>query len=75
MEDELRKDVCLMFLTGISTRSLSMISKQHLGRKISHSQVSLLNKELIDAVEEWRERDLSSEKIKYLFVDVGFASR
>jgi len=52
-----------------------MISKQHLGRKISHSQVSLLNKELIDAVEEWRERDLSSEKIKYLFVDVGFASR
>jgi len=26
-------------------------------------------KELIDAVEQWRERDLSSERIKYLFVD------
>jgi len=75
MEDELRKDVCLMFLTGISTRSLSMISKQLLGRKISPSQVSLVSKELIDAVEEWRERDLSSEKIKYLFVDGVCVSR
>jgi len=53
MEDELRKDVCFMFLTGISTWSLSMISKQLLGRKISPSQVSLVSKELIDAVEEW----------------------
>ena len=26
MEEELRKDACLMFLTGISTRTLSMIS-------------------------------------------------
>jgi putative transposase len=69
MEEELRKDVCLMFLTGISTRTLSMISSQLIGRKISSSQVSLISRELIDAVEQWRERDLSSEKIKYLFVD------
>jgi len=69
MEEELRKDICLMFLTGISTRSLSMISSQLIGRRISASQVSLVGKELIDAVEEWRERDLFSERIKYLFVD------
>ena len=69
MEEELRKDICLMFLTGISTRTLSMISSQLIGRKISHSQVSLLSRELIDAVEAWRERDLSEENIKYLFVD------
>jgi len=69
MEEELRKDVCLMFLTGISTRTLSMISSQLIGRRISHSQVSLVSRELIDAVEQWRERDLSSETIKYLFVD------
>jgi transposase-like protein len=31
-EDELRKDICLMYLTGVSTRTLSMISKQLLGR-------------------------------------------
>jgi len=69
MEEELRKDICLMFLTGISTRTLSMISSQLIGRRISHSQVSLVSRELIDAVEAWRERDLSAEKIKYLFVD------
>ena len=69
IEEELRKDICLMFLTGISTRTLSMISSQLIGRRISHSQVSLVSKELIDAVEQWRERDLSAEKIKYLFVD------
>lgn len=69
IEEELRRDICLMFLTGISTRTLSMISSQLIGRKISHSQVSLVSKELIDAVEQWRERDLSAEKIKYLFMD------
>lgn len=69
MEEELRRDICLMFLTGISTRTLSMISAQLIGRRISHSQVSLVSRELIDAVEQWRERDLSAEKIKYLFVD------
>lgn len=69
MEEELRKDICLMFLTGVSTRTLSMISSQLIGRRISHSQVSLVSRELIDAVEAWRERDLSEESIKYLFVD------
>jgi putative transposase len=69
IEEELRRDICLMFLTGISTRTLSMISRQLVGRRISHSQVSLVSRELIDAVEQWRERDLSAEKIKYLFVD------
>jgi putative transposase len=58
-----------MFLTGISTRILSMISSQLIGRRISHSQVSLVSRELIDAVEAWRERDLSGEPIKYIFVD------
>ena len=69
MEEGLRRDICLMFLTGISTRTLSMLSSQLIGRRISHSQVSLVSKELIDAVEQWRERDLSAERIKYLFVD------
>lgn len=75
-EDELRKDVCLMYLTGVSTRTLSMISKQLLGRKISAGEVSRANKELVDAVERWRTRDLSAEKIKYMLVDgVNFLMR
>jgi len=68
-EDELRQDLSFMFLTGVSTRSLSMISTRLIGRKISAGEVSNANKELIDAVEKWRTRDLSGEPIKYLFLD------
>ncbi|MDY7035230.1 MAG: transposase [Thermodesulfobacteriota bacterium] len=65
-----------MFLTGISTRTLSMISNRLIGRKISPTEVSNANKELIDAVENWRTRDLSEEKIKYIFLDgVNFDMR
>jgi len=75
-EDELRQDLSFMFLTGVSTRSLSMISTRLIGRKISPSEVSNANKELIDAVEKWRTRDLSGEPIKYLFLDgVNFDMR
>jgi len=75
-EDELRKDLSLMFLTGISTRTLSIMSTRLIGRKVSPTEVSNANKELIQAVEEWRQRDLSKEPIKYLFVDgVNFEMR
>ena len=75
-EDELKEDLSLMFLTGISTRTLSMISKRLLGRKISPSEVSNANKGLIDAVEGWRTRDLSKETIRYIFIDgVNFSMR
>ncbi len=68
-EDTIRQDLCLLFLTGISTRSLSMISKKLVGRKISAGEVSNVNKELIEAAEKWRTRDLSQESIKYMFLD------
>jgi putative transposase len=75
-EDKIRQDLSMMFLTGVSTRSLSMMSKRLLGRKISPGEISKSNKELIDAVEQWRNRDLSNEKIKYLFLDgVNFDMR
>ena len=68
-EEALCQDLCLMFLTGISTRTLSMISKKLIGRKISATEISNVNKEMIDAAETWRSRDLSQESIKYLFLD------
>jgi len=75
-EEDLRQDLCLMFLTGVSTRSLSMISSRLLGRKLSPTEVSSANRELVDAVEKWRTRDLSKESIKYLFIDgVCFSMR
>lgn len=75
-EEDLRQDLCLMFLTGVSTRSLSMISSRLIGRKLSSAEVSTANQELVEAVEQWRTRDLSKESIKYLFIDgVCFSMR
>jgi putative transposase len=75
-EDQLRQDLSLMFLTGISTRTLSMLSQRLIGRSVSATEVSNANQELIQAVEKWRNRDLSQERIKYIFVDgVNFDMR
>ena len=65
-----------MYLSGISTRSLSMISERLIGRHLSPEEISLVSKELSEAVEKWRMRDLSKETIKYLFIDgVNFSMR
>jgi len=75
-EEEISRDLSLMFLAGISTRSLSMISKRLIGRRISHTEISSANADLTEAVEKWRMRDLSKETIKYLFIDgVNFRMR
>jgi putative transposase len=68
-EDALRHDLCAMFLGGVSTRTLAMMSQRLIGRKISPMEVSKASQELTRAVEAWRERDLSLEPIKYLYVD------
>jgi Transposase and inactivated derivatives len=75
-EDRLREDISAMYLTGISTRTLSILSKKLIGRKISHEEVSKATEKMKEAVENWRTRDVSSEKIKYLFIDgVNFRMR
>ncbi|MDP2731447.1 MAG: IS256 family transposase, partial [Dehalococcoidales bacterium] len=68
-EDELRQDISVMFLSGVSTRTLSMISKRLIGRKISPGEVSRASHALVQAIEKWRNRSLSSLKYKYLFCD------
>ncbi|HOP46897.1 MAG TPA: transposase [Desulfobacteraceae bacterium] len=67
-ESELRQDLSFMFLKGISTRTLSMIFRWLIGRKISQREASNANKQLIAAVEKWRTRDLSGESVKYIFL-------
>lgn len=75
-EDEVLQDLSMMFLTGVSTRTLSMMSERLIGQKVSPTEVSNAGKELIEAVEKWRNRDLSKECIKYAFFDgVNFAMR
>jgi len=68
-EDELRQDIAVMFLSGVSTRTLAMISNRLLGHKISAGEVSRCSQELVGAIENWRNRDLASMKFKYLFCD------
>ena len=68
-EDELRQDIAVLFLSGISTRTLSMISQRLIGHKISAGEVSRCSRELVGAIENWRNRDLSLTRFKYLFCD------
>ncbi len=68
-EDEIRCDLYAVFLGGVSTRTLAVMSGRLIGRKISHTEISQANKELVDSVERWRNRDLATEQIKYIFVD------
>lgn len=68
-EEEVARDFSILFLAGVSTRTLSMISERLIGRKISPAEIST-------AVEAWRWRDLSQESVKYLFIDgVNFHMR
>lgn len=68
-EDALREDLCAMFLGGVSTRTLALMSERLIGRRISPMEVSNASQQLSGAVETWRERDLRSEPIKYMYVD------
>ncbi len=75
-EESIKEDLTLMYLTGISTRSLSLLPNKLIGRKISPQEVSNANRELISAIEKWRNRDLSAENIKYIYLDgVNFHMR
>jgi len=68
-EDELRQDIAVMFLSGVSTRTLAMISRRLIDHKISSGEVSRCSRELVQAIENWRNRNLSLMRFKYLFCD------
>jgi putative transposase len=75
-DERITEDIAAMYLTGISTRTLSLLSRRLIGRSLSPTEVSNASTELKHAVEAWRSRDLSHEMIKYLFLDgVNFRMR
>jgi putative transposase len=75
-DERITEDIAAMYLTGISTRTLSLLSTKLIGRSLSPTEVSNSTTELKAAVEKWRVRDLSREKIKYFFIDgVNFRMR
>lgn len=68
-EDVIREDLSVMFLSGVSTRTMALISEKLIGRRLSATEVSKASRQLSDAVEAWRQRDLSAEPIKYMYMD------
>ena len=75
-DERITEDIAAMYLTGISTRTLSLLSRRLIGRSLSPTEVSNASTELKHAVEAWRSRSLSHEAIKYLFLDgVNFRMR
>lgn len=71
-EKAIEKDISLMFLSGLSTRGIAMLSKSLIGRSISPGEVSRINKELMTGIDAWRTRDLSSLRIRYIYLDGVF---
>jgi putative transposase len=71
-EEEIAHDIQAMFLSGMSTRSISLFSEHLIGRKVSSGEVSKINGELIAAVEQWRTRSLADMKIEYMLMDGVF---
>lgn len=75
-DKRLERDVCVMWLSGLSTRGIELISQSILGRKISHGEVSKINNELLTGIDAWRTKDLSAIPIKYMYIDgVNFDMR
>ena len=69
VKDAIGEYLSLLFLSGINTRTLSMISKKLVGRSISPQEVSNANNHLIESAERWRNRDLSEEHMRVLRYD------
>lgn len=68
----LERDMALLHVAGLSTRMLSHLSKQLLGMKVSHMEVSRSLQTLLPAAKGFLERPLSGHRYKYLYVDGTF---
>lgn len=68
-DEALEKDLALLHLAGLSTRTLSHVSKRVLGLSVSPREVSNALATIVPAAKAFLERDLSERRFKYLWVD------
>lgn len=68
MEATLEEDLAVLYLMGLSTRGLALISKRLIGTKVSHDKVSDCSTRLMASVEQWRTRPIE-DAFKYLYLD------
>jgi transposase-like protein len=64
-----------MYLAGVSVRRVEDITEALWGSKVSPGTISNLNKKAYAHIEEWRNRQLSSEEYPYVFVDGIYLKR
>lgn len=63
------KDLALLHLSGLSTRTLAQVSQRILGVKVSKSEVSESLKKVVPAAVRFLERPLHERRYMYLYVD------
>lgn len=68
MEAGLEEDLAVLYLMGLSTRGLALISKRLTGTSVSHDKVSSCSAKIAESVEAWRTRPIT-EPFKYLYLD------
>jgi putative transposase len=68
-DEGLEKDLALLHLAGLSTRTLSHVSRSVLGLSVSPSEVSNALKTIVPAAKAFLDRDLSGRRFKFLWVD------
>lgn len=68
-------DATSMYLAGVSVRRVEDITEALWGSKVSPGTISNLNKKAYAHIEEWRNRQLSSEEYQYVFVDGIYLKR
>jgi transposase-like protein len=68
-DEALEKDLALLHLAGLSTRTLSHVSQRVLGLQVSPQEVSNALATIVPAAKAFLERDLKGRRFKYLWVD------
>lgn len=68
-DEETEKDLALLNLAGLSSRTLSQVSKQLLGIRVSAQEVSGALKTIVPAAKTFLTRPLGDRKWMYLYVD------
>lgn len=63
------KDLALLHLAGLSTRTLSYLSKGLLGIQVSHQEVTNALHTIVPAAKEFLDRPIGGRNFKYLFLD------
>lgn len=68
-DEAIEKDMALLHLAGLSTRTLSQVSGRILGVRVSPQEVSNSLKTIIPAAKAFLDRPLEGRRFKYLYVD------